>query len=128
MTCKDCLHYAAHKAFFEKLNGKNTFDKFFVDAANHCECFTNRSEWVHISYKIGDTVWFITGINGDTIASGSIESINLSQSYDAYCTIRDVSISSPLKGGKIYFAKYIDSIYHSEEEAEKALKDMNNGK
>lgn len=59
MTCKDCLHYAAHKTIFEKLNGKNKFDKFFAHAAALCEFFTARSEWVHLPCNIGKTVYFI---------------------------------------------------------------------
>lgn len=124
MTCKDCLHYNACKGTYNAtIDNAEYFDfddKHYADIYG-CEDFTEAVSWVHIPYKIGDTVWFITGVNDDTIVSGSIEAINLSQSYDAYCTIRNVSISSPFKGGKIYFVRYIDSIYHSEEEAEKAL-------
>lgn len=116
--CKDCLHYAAHKDFFEKLNGENTFDKFFVDAADYCERFTNCSKYVHLPFSIGDTVWYITGSNKMSIESGQIKSITIGNDYV------DILISSSIEGGKVYLTKPSSRLYSSKAEAEKVLEEM----
>lgn len=50
MTCKDCLHYGAHKHFFKSDDYGKDFDDYFKDKNVECKCpeFTNRFEWLHI--------------------------------------------------------------------------------
>ena len=49
-TCKDCLHYEAHKHFFKSDDYQKSFDDYFNDKhiENKCPEFANRSEWVHL--------------------------------------------------------------------------------
>lgn len=117
--CKDCLYYAAHKAFFEKLSGKNTFDKFFAHAAAHCEFFTARSEWMHLPFKVGDTVWYITGIHNTLIKSAKIEELHIDETGISYIGVRT--------DNNIYFETNTNEFYSTREKAEKALEDINNG-
>lgn len=49
-SCKDCLHYEAHKHFFKSDDYEKDFDDYFKDKHIERKCpeFTNRSEWLHI--------------------------------------------------------------------------------
>ena len=64
MTCKDCLHYEACKGTyftFKQMIDKDSFDnEHYVDVYN-CPDFTDRSEWVHLPCKVGDTVYYFDG-------------------------------------------------------------------
>lgn len=63
MTCKDCLHYEAHKHFFKSDDYQKSFDDYFNDKhiENKCPEFANRSEWVYLPCKVGDTVYYFDG-------------------------------------------------------------------
>lgn len=58
MTCKDCLHREAcngwkiSEVLRERLLAMNRCD---------CKCFTDRSKWVHLPCKVGDTVYYFDG-------------------------------------------------------------------
>lgn len=82
MSCKDCLHYAAHKAFFEKTNGEDTFDRFFADASNHCEHFKDRSARMHLPCTEGDTEAEIKRLNEELIRALSELSLTRTALYD----------------------------------------------
>lgn len=51
MTCEDCLYYERCK----KLG------IFNLETLSVCEDFTDRSEWVHLPCKVGDTVYYTGG-------------------------------------------------------------------
>lgn len=54
-NCRDCLHF---KACYEMAEANNA-DEFNTMFAEKCEDFTNRSEWVHLPCRVGDTVYTI---------------------------------------------------------------------
>lgn len=54
-NCRDCLHF---KACYE-MAAANNADEFNTMFAEKCEDFTNRSEWVHLPCRVGDTVYTI---------------------------------------------------------------------
>lgn len=57
MNCRDCLHF---KACYEMATANNA-DEFNTMFAEKCEDFTDRSEWVHLPCKVGDTVYYFDG-------------------------------------------------------------------
>ena len=48
MTCKDCIHYELCQFF----DGK-------YESPSDCDFFKDRSRFVELPCKVGDTVWFI---------------------------------------------------------------------
>lgn len=54
-NCRDCLHF---KACYE-MAAANNADEFNTMFAEKCEDFTNRSEYVHLPCRVGDTVYTI---------------------------------------------------------------------
>lgn len=52
MTCKDCLHY--------KMCNYGQIGKLCAD-------FSDKSEWVHLPCKVGDTIFFDTWRHGESI-------------------------------------------------------------
>lgn len=53
MTCKNCLHYEACCYWLNKEKKHlNCDDDGFI-----CDNFTDRSEWVHLPCKVGDTIY-----------------------------------------------------------------------
>lgn len=120
--CKDCLHYEAHKTFFERLNGKGTFDRFYFYEENCCKCFTTRSEWVHLPCNVGDTVyklWYTPCHLGETHPD----------SYDCEGCLDECDIKKVITEYKVPSLRFIvnelmnDSCvyYLTREEAEKVL-------
>lgn len=57
MNCRDCLHF---KACYE-MAAANNADEFNTMFAEKCEDFSDRSEWVHLPCKVGDTVYYFDG-------------------------------------------------------------------
>lgn len=57
MNCRDCLHF---KACYEMATANNA-DEFNTMFAEKCEDFSDRSEWVHLPCKVGDTVYYFDG-------------------------------------------------------------------
>lgn len=56
MTCKDCIHYTAHKHFYFD---EEDFDEYFNDdnVESQCPEFKDKSEWVKLPCKVGDSVY-----------------------------------------------------------------------
>ena len=104
MNCKDCLHY-------EKCHSHYTPAMLQVINGD-CAYFTDRSEWVHLPCKVGDIVWYITGIHHSLIKSARVEDIIINEPG-----IRELYIS--LEDG-CYFYNAIT--YNTREEAEEVLK------
>lgn len=61
MTCKNCLHYEAHKHFFKSDDYQKSFDDYFNDKhiEDKCPEFDDRSKWVHLPCNLGDVVYCI---------------------------------------------------------------------
>ena len=109
MTCKYCLHYDRCK----KLGICN------IETLSICEDFADRSEWVHLPCKVGDTIYFETYRRGESIGvqPHKVAKINVV-----------VTIERPFGsvGAEIpdwQFGKYV---FLTREEAEKALKEHEN--
>ena len=128
MTCKDCLHYEAHKHFFNSPNYEKDFDDYFKDIEHKCPEFTNRSEWVHLLCKVGDTVHYFSGDFG-TILPYFVENLNIAYlgekgencvyTFEANCNHENELLDSidfePDDIGK--------TVFLTREEAEKALEE-----
>lgn len=57
-TCKDCLHYEACKRFNEIRT--NVINKSERGAENLCENYADKSRFVELPCKVGDTVYRIS--------------------------------------------------------------------
>lgn len=138
MTCKDCLHYEAHKHFFKSDDYEKDFDDYFKDKNIECKCpeFTDRSEWVHLPCKINAELYFIQ--NNTTACQNCGEF----DKYDSYCYFVNQSYpeiaQTPIcdkqfmeiekrTANLITIAENIDKIgktvFPTRKEAEKALKE-----
>ena len=54
MNCKDCLHYDVCESYSKRESIATLY------CAEECPGFTDKSEWVHLPCKVGDTVYEIT--------------------------------------------------------------------
>lgn len=115
MTCKDCLHYEACTDMIESLGYTVGGDGF--NAEKRCKCFADRSEWVHLPCKVGDIVWYITGVHHSLIKSARVEEILINETG-----IRELNVSTE---NGWYFQNDITIFYNTSEEAEKALDGKN---
>ena len=61
--CKDCLHYNACKMTYLATggHGDDTFDEFNWVTSYGCDNFADKSEWVHLPCKVGDTAYYVVG-------------------------------------------------------------------
>lgn len=59
MTCEECLHYEVC-SLFTKADGANHEYYTYANLSEKCECFKDKSEWVHLPCKVGDTVYEVT--------------------------------------------------------------------
>lgn len=103
--CKDCLYYERCK----KLG------IFNVETLSACEDFTARSEWVHLPCKVGDKVWYITGIGNNLIKPAIVKEIIIDGKG-----IKDLYVCD--NGHN--FERSFDIFYLAREEAEKALEEQ----
>lgn len=101
MTCKDCLYY-------EKCKKLGIFN---VETLSVCKDFTDRSEWVHLPYKVGDKIYQTDGIR---TYESTIGKIDISSTNTVYCT-ENISFDERAIGNSIFLTR---------EEAEKALEGM----
>ena len=104
MTCKDCLHYEACRKWL-----KQNCDEGFM-----CENFTTRSEWMHFPCKLGDTVYYITGIGNRLIKSAVVKEIIIDNKG-----IKNLYVDS----NGYNFERPLDIFYLTYEKAKKALKE-----
>lgn len=76
MTCKDCLHYGICRmdVCFIHANNGDTYQCQDSDKVEEdCEAFTDKSEWAHLSCKVGTQVFFLRDKNN--IIETSVEKI-----------------------------------------------------
>ena len=83
-TCKDCLHYEACKDY--------GVDEV-CEELSVCKQFTDRSEWVHLPCKVGDTVYSFCDCFGvilpyfvETFNVGYYDKDTTVWQYEANCT------------------------------------------
>lgn len=102
MTCKDCIHYTAHKHFYF---GEEDFDEYFNDdnVESQCPEFEDKKEWLKLPCKVGDTVYQFG-------TDGKIYESQIQKIY--YDTSSGITFDETAIGKSIFLAK---------EAAEKAL-------
>ena len=96
----------------------NNADEFNTLVAEKCEDFTDRSKWKYTEYKVGDTVWYVDGLYDNAVIRPAIvEYIDIVDKNDKMWLGACVD-------GDIHIEKEIECFYHTQQEAEKALKGM----
>lgn len=96
-TCKDCLHIEACKAY--EIAGGNDPTEFCSDF--DCQFFKDRSKFIELPCKVGDTVYFI---KKGKIIKDSVRDINYFSSWKGFefNTLVDKWYEEDI-GHKIYF-------------------------
>lgn len=102
MNCNDCIHQIA---CLDWCRG-------FGQEAELCEHFSDKSEWVHLPCKVGDNVYYLTGIRKTLIKPAIIKEIIFDTTG-----VKDLFVSSDTCD----FENSFDIFYLTQEEAEKAL-------
>lgn len=88
MTCKDCIHNEVCSQF-SKADGANHEYYTYTNLSEKCECFKSKSEFVCLPCKVGDTVYYLTGIRKTLIKPAIIEGIIITETG-----IQDLFVSS----------------------------------
>lgn len=116
MTCKDCIHF---KACYEMARANNA-DEFNTMYAEKCEDFSDRSAWVKLPCKVGDTLYEPT--DRGTISEYRVTAIRV----ELFSTF----VEWKIKEGIVWrYVHEINSneigktVFFSREEAEQALKE-----
>lgn len=118
--CIDCLHYEACKGTYDILDTTCSGEFDYEEFARSCKNFTDRSEWVHLPCKAGDTLYEITSRN--TISEYEVTAIRIE--------LFNVFIDWKLTQG--FVDRYISdmpvgeigkTVFLTHEEAEKALEE-----
>ena len=115
MTCKDCIHYEACREYDRAFWGhtSNKHSDLINAKPEDCPYFKDRSRFVELPCKLGDTVYYF---NSD----GEIYSQKVSGFIVNFVGIlvdSDVMFDSHLMG---------DRFFSTREEAEQALKEREN--
>ena len=126
LNCRDCLHF---KACYE-MAAANEAEEFNTLFANTCEDFTDRSEWVHLPCKVGDTVYSFCDCFG-VILPYFVETFNVSYydkntttvwQYEANCTNNE---EDELLDSIDFEVEDIGkTVFLTREEAERALEEV----
>lgn len=107
--CIDCLHYGV--CYTQETC--NDIERQLKDFG--CKDFTDRSEWVHLPCKVGDKVWYITGIGNNLIKPAIVKEVIIDGNG-----IKDLYVC----GNGYNFERSFDIFYLTYKEAEKALEGM----
>lgn len=130
MTCKDCIHYDVcavkskmHSTLqFEK--GKRVNTDFYEDVEKRCEHFLDKSRYIELPCKVGDTVW-IADKERNYVEKYTVSGIDMYDNGNAVIT--EVRVYNYFALGikrRGYTANYFGKqIFLTREEAEKALKE-----
>lgn len=120
MTCKDCLHYTCKDCLHYDVCAEVMKQQLYIKEVlcGHknpvCPQFADRFEWAHLPCKVGDTVYYVTGIGNNLIKPATIKEIIIDKNG-----IRDLYVC----GNGYNFENSFDIFYLTREEAEKALKE-----
>ena len=129
MNCKDCLHYEACKGTYSSAKGDGgilyEFDgEMYGDSG--CEDFTDRSEWVHLPCKVGDTAYYFDGAyylkNKNNWKVKPIKVTEFSTKIGRSGKVYPLSIIA--NGTRYPLTSIGKTIFLTREEAEKALEGM----
>lgn len=107
MNCENCLHYDACKTHYS-LGALALID-------GDCSNYADKSEYIHLPYRIGSVVWYIKGNGSSLIKSAEVLGMGVSKGGFEHLFLRDTD-------DKV-FIKEADKVYPKYEEAEKALKE-----
>lgn len=110
MTCKDCLHYEACDRLADTYFGNGIAQI----KARICKQFSDKSEWVHLPLKIGDTVFVIRNDEGKPYVKEETVSAIYYLTKKQTVEYGTFHVVHSLLGYKIFTTK---------EEAEKALEE-----
>ena len=103
-NCDNCLHRYI-------CPGDDIDDNYRGD----CPYFDDKSEYIHLPYRLGSMVWYIKDNDSSLIKSAEVLGMGVSKDDFKCLFLRD-------KDGKT-FIKEADKVYPTYEEAERALKE-----
>lgn len=119
MTCNDCVHVEACNGI---LNGFDIDIEFFGEQVSGCKNFKDRSLFVELPCKVGDTVYVIEDIAGEwKIIKDHIETISIGYYADGVSLYQFDGIKTDG-----YFEDFGKTVFLTREEAERALKEREN--
>lgn len=103
MTCKDCIHYTSHRHFDPLLDEVYTDE----DVEYLCPEFKDKSRFVELPCKVGDTIYWIDCIGG------IIEE-----------KVKSFTVGIENENGSFPIGHFGSSLFTTKEEAEKKLGEM----
>ena len=118
MTCKDCIHYeACHDMYYEE-HATRHFDPEKHNAEKECGYFKDRSRFVELPCKVGDTVFVVEEIAEERkIIKDHVETISIGYYADGVNIYQFDGIKTDG-----YFEDFGKTVFLTREEAEQALK------
>lgn len=116
MNCRDCLHF---KACYEMAAAYEA-EEFNTLFANQCEDFTDRSEWVHIPCKVGDSIFCDGKLFADRYV-GEVMEFTVDIVRTQVCTTHCGEIDMIFN-----FKDFGKTVFLAREEAERALEEGEN--
>ena len=121
MLCKDCVHYEVCKDYVESaLDGLQYNDSQMN--GDDCEFFKDRSRFVELPCKVGDTVFVVEEIAEERkIIKDHVETIGIGYYADGVNIYQFDGIKTDG-----YFEDFGKNVFLTREEAEQALKERNN--
>ncbi len=129
MTCKDCIHYEACCNWTEEEHGAMEI----MTAEDGCDYFQDKSKFIEVPCKVGDTVYFINDfikedpvinvliIDALHITSGKNK---LGNKKPSFALARDKIMNFLSK--RLPFESFGKTVFLTPEEAKKALKEREN--
>lgn len=117
MTCKDCIYYDMCWQRIEIDNGN-----FMLGSIGNCNKFKEKSRFVELPCKVGDTVWILY-TEDETIESKEISAITIDQNHDVITFTNMSCFTIWSKDYGEYFGK---TVFLTKEEAEAKLRELQN--
>lgn len=111
MTCKECIHFELCSAMGEDIFGNKWKDK----VEDVCDHFDDRTKFIKLPCKVGDTVYYIPF--GNNITESKVAQITIEP-------IEEIGVSFLCYGGISFDLRFIGkSVFLTREEAERAIEE-----
>lgn len=111
-SCKECLHYDVCEA---RIAADENYSERNYTENNNCSNFKDRTRFVELPCRVGDTVYYITGIGHNLVKPAKIKEIIIGENG-----IKDLYV----QGNGHNFENSFDIFFLTREEGEKALKEQ----
>ena len=119
--CENCIHYKACEDWVDNLLERHIFPYECEGDEKPCEFYKDKSLFVELPCKVGQTVWLL---ELSKVQQARVNEINISLSGNVVVVDLILDSFALNRNRAIYFVQFGKTLFLTKEEAEKKLKEI----